>query len=260
MLKVGLVLASRSCHRKSVLINVFGHTLMEALPTVLIPGLGTDSRLYENQIAALWQFGPVMVANQTRRESMAAIAQDILSHAPPRFALAGLSMGGYVALEIIRQAPERVLKLALLDTTARADTAEQTDRRKMQIEMVKAGRFTEIPGLLFPLLVHPHRREDASLRAIVDEMFFAIGPEAHIRQQTAIMGRADMRGALSSIRCPALIVVGDGDQLTPPALAKEISDGIGGATLVTVPECGHLSTLEQPDIVTRALVEWLQTD
>ena len=126
--------------------------------------------------------------------------------------------------------------------------------------MVKAGRFAEIPGMLFPLLVHPRRRDDASLRAIVDEMFFAIGPEAHIRQQTAIMGRADMRGALSSIGCPTLIVVGDGDQLTPPALAKEISDGIGGSRLAVVPECGHLSTLEQPDFVTRTLAEWLQTD
>jgi pimeloyl-ACP methyl ester carboxylesterase len=233
---------------------------MEALPTVLIPGLGTDSRLYEKQIPALWQFGPVMIANQTRNDSMAGIAQDILSYAPPRFALAGLSMGGYVALEIIRQAPERVLRLALLDTTARADTPEQTERRRAQIEMVKAGRFAEIPGLLFPLLVLESRREDASLRAIVDAMFFDVGPEAHIRQQTAIMGRADMRGALSSIRCPALIVVGEGDQLTPPALAKEIADGIGGASLAIIPECGHLSTLEQPNAVTHSLVAWLKTD
>ena len=191
---------------------------------------------------------------------MAGIAQDILAHAPPRFALAGLSMGGYVALEIMRQAPERVLRLALLDTTARADTPEQTERRKVQIEMVKAGRFREIPGMLFPLLVHADRREDASLRAIVDEMFFDVGPEAHIRQQTAIMGRADVRGDLSSIRCPALIVVGDGDQLTPPALAKEIAEGIGGARLAIVPGCGHLSTLEQPAFVTGVLVKWLQAD
>ena len=233
---------------------------MKALPTVLIPGLGTDGRLYEMQIPALWQFGPVMIANQTRKDSMAGIAQDILSNAPPQFALAGLSMGGYVALEIMRQAPERVLRLALLDTTARTDTLEQTARRKAQIEMVKAGRFGEIPSLLFPLLVHEDRREDTGLRTIVDEMFFDVGPEAHIRQQTAIMDRVDRRPDLSSIRCPALIVVGDGDQLTPPALAKEIAEGIGRARLAIVPECGHLSTLEQPIFVTRALVEWLQTD
>ena len=137
---------------------------MQTLPTVLIPGLGTDSRLYERQIPALWQFGPVMIANQTRKDSMTGIAQEILSYAPPRFALAGLSMGGYVAFEVMRQAPERVLRLALLDTTARADTPEQTARRKTQIEMVRAGRFVEIPGVPFPLLVHADRREDEGLR------------------------------------------------------------------------------------------------
>jgi pimeloyl-ACP methyl ester carboxylesterase len=233
---------------------------METLPIVLIPGLATDPRLYEKQMPALWQFGPVMVANATREDSMAGLAQDILAHAPSRFALAGLSMGGYVALEIMRHAPERVLRLALLDTTARSDTPEQTERRKMQIEMAKTGKFGDIPSLLFPLLVHPARSEHEGLRMIVDEMFFDVGPEAFIRQQTAIMGRADMRGALSSIRCPSLIVVGDSDQLTPPALAKEIADGIGGARLAIVPESGHLSTLERPDFVTRCLVEWLQTD
>ena len=233
---------------------------MEALPVVLVPGLGTDSRLYEKQIPALWRFGPVMIANQTRRDSMAGIAEDILSNAPPRFALAGLSMGGYVAFEIVRQAPERLHKLALLDTTARSDTPEQTERRKAQIGMVKEGRFREIPDMLFPLLVHPDRREDAKLRSAVDAMFFDIGPEAHIRQQTAIMGRADMRPHLASIRCPTLIVVGDGDQLTPPALAKELADGISSAKIAVVPECGHLSTLERPDFVTRALEEWLKAD
>jgi len=101
---------------------------MDSLPTVLIPGLGTTPLLYSHQIPALWEFGPVMVANQTRQSSMGAIAHDILAHAPPRFALAGLSMGGYIAFEIMRQAPDRVLKLALLDTSARADTAEQTER------------------------------------------------------------------------------------------------------------------------------------
>ncbi len=231
---------------------------MEALPAVLIPGLGTDPRLYEKQSPALWRFGPVMVANQTRQDSVAGIAHDILSDAPPRFALAGLSMGGYVALEIMRQAPDRVCKLALLDTTARPDAPEQTERRKMQFEIVKAGRFAEIPGLLFPALVHARRREDAALRALVDDMFLALGPEAHIRQQTAIMTRPDSRPSLSAIRCPALIVVGDGDELTPPSIAKEMADAISGARLVIVPESGHLSTIEQPDFVTRALVEWLQ--
>ncbi len=232
--------------------------IMETQPTLLIPGLGTDARLYAPQLPALWQFGPVMVANQTRRDTMSAIAEDILAHAPPRFALAGLSMGGYVAFEVMRQAPQRVVKLALLDTTARPDTPEQTGRRKAQIEMVKAGKFKDIPGMLFPLLVHLNRREDASLRAAVDTMFFDAGPEAHIRQQLAIMGRPDSRPDLSAIGCPTLIVVGDGDQLTPPELAREMADGISGARLVIAPDCGHLSTLEQPNFVSSALAGWLQ--
>ncbi len=233
---------------------------METPPTLLVPGLGADSRLYDKQIPSLWQFGPVMVANQSLRDSMAGIARDILAHAPPRFALAGLSMGGYVAFEIMRQAPERVRKLALLDTTARPDTPEQTERRKMQFEMVKAGRFAEIPGMLFPALVHANRRNDTALRALVDDMFFALGPDAHMRQQTAIMGRPDSRPSLSAFRCPVLVLAGDGDELTPPAVAKEIADAIAGARLVIAPDCGHLSTLEQPDFVSRTLVEWLRTD
>ncbi len=233
---------------------------METLPTLLIPGLGTDSRLYEKQIPALWQFGPVMVANQSRRNSMAAIAEDILAHAPPQFALAGLSMGGYVAFEIMRQAPERVRKLALLDTSARPDTPEQTERRKLQFEIVKEGRFAEIPGMLFPALVHANRREDTALRALVYDMFFALGPEAHIRQQAAIMGRKDSRPDLSAIRCPVLVLAGDGDELTPPAVAQEIADAIPGAKLVIAPDCGHLSTLERPEFVSGILVEWLKAD
>jgi pimeloyl-ACP methyl ester carboxylesterase len=231
---------------------------METAPAVLIPGLGNDSRLYAGQTPALWRFGPVMVANQTRKDSMAAIAEDILANAPPRFALAGLSMGGYVAFEIIRQAPERVLKLALLDTTARPDTPEQSERRRGQIEAVRSGGYGEIPALMFPILVHASRREDAELRAVVEAMFVDVGPEAHIRQQTAILGRVDSRPTLSSIRCPTLIVVGDGDELTPPAIAAEMAEGIPGAKVAIAPRCGHLSTLEQPGFLRDALVDWLR--
>jgi pimeloyl-ACP methyl ester carboxylesterase len=231
---------------------------LETTPVVLVPGLGTDVRLYAGQLPALWRFGPVMVANQTRHDSMAAIAADILAHAPPRFALAGLSMGGYVAFEIVRQAPERVLKIALLDTTARPDAPEQSERRKAQIEMARSGRHGEIPAMLFPVLVHANRRGDAELRALVDAMFFDLGPEAHIRQQTAILTRPDSRPALSGIRCPTLVAVGDGDELTPPAIAAEIAGAIEGAKLAVVPECGHLSTLERPGAVSDLLAEWMR--
>ncbi|MGO9544024.1 MAG: alpha/beta fold hydrolase [Rhodomicrobium sp.] len=231
---------------------------MDTLPAVLVPGLGATSRLYDRQIHALWRIGPVMVADHTRHNSMSALAREILAHAPPRFALTGLSMGGYIALEIVRQAPERVLKLALLDTSARPDTPEQTTRRKLMIEKAEAGDLRDIADLMFPALVHANRRGDEGLKAIVAEMLFETGPEAFIRQQTAIMSRPDSRPTLSAIRCPTLVLVGDGDELTPPALAAEIAQGIAGAHLVTVPDSGHLSTLERPEFVSRKLAGWLQ--
>ena len=231
---------------------------MHALPILLIPGLAVTARLYAHQIPALWRFGPVMVANHTHHDSMSALAGDILAHAPPRFALAGLSMGGYIAFEIVRQAPERVLQLALLDTSARPDTPEQTGRRRETMGLAEASGMRAIAEMMFPAFVHARRRDDAELKALVEEMFVQTGPEAFIRQQSANIGRPDSRPGLPAIRCPTLVLAGDGDELTPPALAGEIVQGIEGARLVTVPDCGHLSTLEQPEFVTRALVEWLQ--
>jgi pimeloyl-ACP methyl ester carboxylesterase len=230
---------------------------MEMLPTILIPGLGASARLYSDQIPALWRFGSVTVANHTRHNSMSAIAKDILDCAPPRFALAGLSMGGYVAFEIMRQAPERVTKLALLDTSARPDTPEQTQRRRLMIGTVQAGDYRTLPDLFFPTWVHHTRRQDTTLRGILGDMFSDTGPDAFIRQQTAIMARPDSRPSLAAVKCPTLVLVGDGDELTPPALAEEIAQGIPGARSVLVPECGHLSSLERPEFVTAKLVEWL---
>src|SRR5215470_15677573 len=116
----------------------------EGLPIVLVAGLNCSARLYAEQIPVLWQFGPVIVADHRRDDTMAAMARRILAAAPPRFALAGLSMGGYIAFEILRQAPGRVAKLALLDTGARAETAERTEQRKPLIALAKTGRFAEI--------------------------------------------------------------------------------------------------------------------
>ncbi len=159
----------------------------DPLPVVLIPGLTCTARLYAGQIPALWQFGPVTIADHRRDDSMAAIARRILAAAPPRFALAGLSMGGYIAFEIMRQAPGRVAKLALLDTGARADVPEQTERRRVLMAMAKEGRYAEIPELAFPLYVHRNRHGDAALKNIVRDMAAATGLEAYLRQQQAIL-------------------------------------------------------------------------
>jgi pimeloyl-ACP methyl ester carboxylesterase len=229
-----------------------------ALPIVLVPGLLCTARLYAEQIPALQRLGPVTVADHTRDDSMAAIAERILADAPPRFGLAGLSMGGYVAFEIVRQAPERVTRLALLSTSARLDPPQITERRRRQIALAQEGRFGAVADMQFPLLVHRSRLDDDGLETLVRLMADEIGAEAFVRQQTAIIGRADSRPDLAAIACPTLVVVGDGDELIAPENSVEIADGIPGARLVTVAECGHLSTLERPAQMTAALTEWLQ--
>ena len=231
--------------------------MAQAFPVVLIPGLNCSARLYAEQIPALWRFGPVQGADHTRDDSMDAIASRILAAAPPRFALAGLSMGGYLALTIVRHAPERVQRLALLDTSARPETPEQTARRKPQIALAKAGRFAEVPALQFPVFVHRNRQGDEALRERVRLMAEETGAQAFLRQQQAIMTRPDARPFLPAIKCPTLVLVGDGDELTPPALSQEIAAGVAGSRLVVIADCGHLSTMERPDAVNRALIEWM---
>jgi pimeloyl-ACP methyl ester carboxylesterase len=231
--------------------------MQETLPVLLVPGLLCTPRLYFEQIPALWRLGPIVVADHTRDDSMGGIARRILSQAPPRFALVGLSMGGYVAFELLRQAPDRIAKLALLDTTARPDLPEQTAQRKLQIDMAGSGRFAEIPELLFPKFVSASRHGDRALREIVRTMAEEVGAAAFVRQQTAIMNRVDSRPGLSLIRCPALVVVGEHDALTPPERAAEMAAAIPNARHVVVPDCGHLSTLEQPQAVTGLLTEFL---
>ncbi len=226
-------------------------------PIVLLPGLNCSLRLYGPQLPALWRIGPVQVADHTRADTMEGIAASVLAAAPLQFHLVGLSMGGYIAFEILRQAPERVLKLALLDTSARADLPEQAERRQGLIQLAEDGRFNEINDILWPLLVHSSRQSYKALRTIVDAMAAETGPEAFIRQQTAAAGRPDSRASLPSIKSDTLVVVGEADQLTPPNMAHEIANGIPGARLEVVAECGHLSTLERPDVMTRLLVDFL---
>lgn len=228
-----------------------------SLPTVLIPGLLASPRLYAEQIPELWRLGPVTVASHTRDDSMGAIARRILESAPPLFALAGLSMGGYVCFEILRQAPQRIARLVLLDTSARPDAPEQSGGRRAQIEMARTGRLGEVADMLFPRLVHARRWGDESLRRIWRAMVQEVGAEGFINQQTAIMGRPDSRPGLGAIRCPTLVIVGDGDVLTPPERAEEIVKGIPGARLNLIRDSGHLSTLEQPGAVTRSIMQFL---
>jgi pimeloyl-ACP methyl ester carboxylesterase len=231
--------------------------MSQSLPLVLVPGLLCSARLFTPQVEALWAQGAVTVADHRRDPEIGAVAQRILDGAPPRFALAGLSYGGYIAFAMLRLAPERIGKLALLDTSARPDTPEQSDGRVKFIAMAEAGKLDEVVATLTPRFVHSNRRNDAALMTTVRAMAAETGPDAFVRQQKAIMSRQDSRPLLSEIGCPTLVLVGDGDELTTPELAREIAGGIAGSRLVVVPNCGHLSTIERPEPVNAALTQWL---
>ncbi len=228
----------------------------DSTPILLVPGLNCSPRLYAAQIPALWRLGLVVVADHRRDDTMAGIARRILATAPSHVRLAGLSMGGYIALEIMRQAPERVTKLARLDTSARPETPEQTERRNKLIALAEQGRMREIMDVLWLVMVDPSRLKESALRAEMDKMAEETGTEAFIRQQRAIIGRADSRPTLGAIACPTLMIVGASDQLTPPAHAEEIAKGIKGAKLVTLAGCGHMSPMEKPEEVTKLLVDF----
>jgi pimeloyl-ACP methyl ester carboxylesterase len=229
-----------------------------SMPILLIPGLGGSPRIYAEVMPALWRYGPVTVANHIRDDNMALIARRILAEAPPRFALAGHSMGGYIAFEIMRQARERVAKLALINTQARPDTPEATARRRGQIARAQAGDYHAVLDEIFPGLVHPARRDDAGLRKLARDMGDDIGPDAFVRQQTAVIGRADSRPTLAVISCPTLVLSGDEDNTIPNALSVEMAGGIHGAHLRILERCGHLPQVEQPQATADALVEWLR--
>jgi len=216
--------------------------------------------LWQSQVDDLADVAHPWIADHTRSGAMAAVARDVLADAPfASFALAGLSMGGYIALEIIRQAPHRVARLALLDTGARGETPEQTRRRMELIALAEHGKFPDVSDALLPLLVHPSRLNDSTLTDIVKSMAKNVGEQAFVRQQRAIMSRTDSLGLLASITCPTLVLCGRQDALTPLARHEEIAAGIKGAQLEIIEDCGHLSTLERPAEVNAALRRWLST-
>jgi pimeloyl-ACP methyl ester carboxylesterase len=229
-------------------------------PLVLLPGLLCDAALWEPQLQELADIADFFVADLTEHETMQDIAASVLRDSPwKEFALAGLSMGGYVAQEIIRQAPQRVKKLALLDTRSRAELPEETERRRALMQLAQSGRnFTPVTNRMLPLLVHESRVKDAPLVKVIREMAERTGIEAYIRQQNAIIARPDYRPMLPAIACPTLVLCGRQDKLTPLENSEQMATAIPGAQLVVVEECGHMSTLERPEVVNKAMREWLQ--
>ena len=230
-----------------------------ALPLLALPGLLLDERMWRRQAEALAPAHPLTSFALTPQATIGELAEMALSRAPAgRFALAGLSMGGYVALEVVRRAPERVAGLALLDTSARPDTAEQTKARRDAIA-ASASDFEAVVKALLPRLLHPRHVGDAALTEALMAMALGIGREGYVRQQEAIIGRVDSRPSLARIACPTLVLCGREDLLLPLELSEEMHAGIAGSRLVVVETSGHMSAMEQPEAVNDALRDWLGT-
>lgn len=224
---------------------------------VLLPGLVNDSRLWQHQASGLADIAHVSVGDLTKGHTIAEMAADVLASAPARqFALAGLSMGGYVALEIMRQAPERILALALLDTSARPDTPAALEKRSAAIAEAESNYQAVIEELM-PKQLHPSHMNDAEMVSMITDMAMGLGNKTFIRQQRAISGRIDSIPSLSLIKCPTLVLCGRDDAITPIGLHQEIVTEIEGSGLSIIDDCGHLSALEQPTRVNDALAQWL---
>ncbi len=226
---------------------------------LLLPGMMCDARLFEPQVTALSSYCLPKVMPLTGRNSVNELAQDILKVAPDSFALLGLSMGGIVAMEVIRQAPERVSRLALLDTNPMADTAERKLIRDQQIERVEAGELYEI----MRDEMKPHYLANTDKKAEILKLCMAmaesLGPQAFIQQSIALQSRPDQCETLKHIRVPTIIACGQYDSLCPLEKHQLMNELIVGSRLSVIPQAGHLPTLEQSELMNQELVRWLGT-
>lgn len=223
---------------------------------VLLPGLTNDARLWQPVAALLADAANVTHGDLTGGETMTEVAVAVLEHAPARFALAGMSMGGYCALEIMRIAPERVTALALVDTSARPDDAKARANREQQIERARSD-YPALVEELLPKWMHASRLKDPAVAGVARAMALQAGPEVFARQQHAIMSRSDSRPVLAVIRVPTLVVYGRDDAVLPREVHEELATGVPGAILEVIDACGHLAPLERPDAVAASMRAWI---
>ncbi|WP_066765236.1 alpha/beta fold hydrolase [Sphingobium sp. CCH11-B1] len=228
------------------------------IPVLFLPGLLCDADLWRSQIDGLSDIVAPSIADLTLDDSITDMAARALTSAPPRFALVALSMGGYVAFEILRQAPDRVIRLALLDTSAAPDTSERSQARHNAIKSLEMGKFRGVTSKLLPLLLHPENI-DSPVALKVKAMAERVGGAAFVRQQRAILSRLDSRPTLKHIDVPTLVAVGAEDLITPPSQAAEIQSNISGAQMHVFKDCGHLPALEKPEETTDLLSGWLRS-
>ena len=225
---------------------------------LLLPGMMCDAGLWQDQVDEFGGDYQLFHGDISQDADVATIAAHVLQAAPSRFALAGLSMGGIIAMEMWRQAPGRIERLALLDTNFRADTEDRRNLRDRQIAQVRRGELGAIlKDELKPNYLAACHRHNHSLLDEVLYMGMCLGEDVFERQSIALRDRPDSSATLATIGCPTLVLCGEEDSLCPPELHREIADRIPGAALAIIPECGHLSTMEQPRAVNNALRAWL---
>jgi pimeloyl-ACP methyl ester carboxylesterase len=225
---------------------------MTAENVLLLPGMMCDARQWAEQEADISQ--PVFHADTRKHDSMTEMARSVLQDAPDQFAMVGLSMGGILAFEIWRQASDRVSHLALLDTNPHAESPERQTMRLEQIAAAASGRLRELATeSLKPLYLAQAHREDEKILATILDMAMDLGPDVFRTQSLALRGRVDSVPTLSSISCPTIVMCGDEDVLCPVAYHELMAAEIPNAQLIVIENCGHLSSLEQPEVVTREL-------
>ena len=215
---------------------------------VLVPGLGSDAAVWARTTTALGDGVSCRVGDTLQDDTLAGMALRILADAPDRFVLAGVSMGGMIALEIVRAAPERVAGLALIDTSVRRDTPEQAARRRMiNAAMLQTSDLLALSRPAIRAMVHAGA--DPGVHAELEQMTLRVGAQAYVRQHEAVLARADLSPLLASVAVPTLVVVGEQDAMTPVACSEEIRDGVAGAELHIIQDCGHLPPIEAPSIM-----------
>ncbi len=225
-------------------------------PLLLLPGLLNDATLWRGQLDDLADIADCRVGDLTGHDDLRAVAEDVLARAPERFALAGFSLGGYIAQEILRIAPGRVLRLALLDTSYKPDSPERAAQRVAQQNSVRLpGTFHGFGDKLMRSYIDASRLQDQALVSTVREMTSRLGVEVFLRQSR--IARVDGSAELRAWQGPALIVCGRNDAITPLAVSEQMAALMPQATLVVIEDCGHLAPLEKPEQVSAALRAWL---
>ncbi|MEL6507189.1 MAG: alpha/beta fold hydrolase [Pseudomonadota bacterium] len=233
---------------------------MNGPPLIFAPGLMCDAALFRAQVGSLGPRHAVSHADLANDNTVAGMATRLLASAPARFCLAGLSMGGIVAFEVWRQAPDRVAGLVLMNTTPFADSPARQNVRQDQMARVRDGQLrTVVMEELKPNYLGAQTRDDTVLLEDIYAMANRLGPDVFYRQSEALMSRADSAQTLTMITCPTLIIAGDEDEVCPPDLHEIMHQAIGGSSLHVLSDCGHLSTLERPDRVTGLLTDFLST-